>query len=396
MSASPDLQRMRFGIFLAPTHRVGENPTISLERDLEMIEWLDRLGFDEAWVGEHHSGGWDLISSPELFLAAAAERTRHISLGTGVISLPYHHPFMVASRITLLDHLTRGRIMLGVGPGAFVTDGQMLGIDPGRLRPMMAERLEILIRLLTEVEPISYRGEGFELRDALVQLRPYQRPHMPIVVASTQSPAGMLLAGRLGTGVLSYALFAGVRGPVDVRAQWEIAEQSAVENGQRISRDGLRIVAPVHIAESREEAAEEIRSGAVGMLTEYTVRTLGRKVSFDGPPETIVERMVESGKWIVGTPEEAIVAIDRLRERIGGFGALMIVGHDWASRQARMRSFELFARHVMPRFQGSLVGLEASQRRAERNSANMRQAADQAIEEAHRAHEQRVQQPQPR
>ena len=106
----PVPNRMKFGVFMAPFHRVGENPTLALERDLELLQWLDTLGFDEAYIGEHHSAGWETIASPELFMATAAERTRHIRLGTGVTSLPYHHPFMVANRMVLLDHLTRGRV----------------------------------------------------------------------------------------------------------------------------------------------------------------------------------------------------------------------------------------------------------------------------------------------
>src|ERR671937_1551261 len=126
--------RMRFGIFMAPFHRVGENPTLALERDLELISWLDTLGFDEAWIGENHSGGWETIASPEIFIAAAAQRTRHIRLGTGVVSLPYHHPLMVANRMVLLDHITRGRVNLGVGPGELYADAYMLGIEPTRQR----------------------------------------------------------------------------------------------------------------------------------------------------------------------------------------------------------------------------------------------------------------------
>src|ERR671938_931975 len=106
-------ERLKFGIFMAPFHRINENPTLALERDLQLIEWLDTLGFDEAWIGEHHSGGWETIASPEIFIAAAAQRTRHIRLGTGVLSLPYHHPLLVADRMVLLDHITRGRIMMG-------------------------------------------------------------------------------------------------------------------------------------------------------------------------------------------------------------------------------------------------------------------------------------------
>ena len=114
---------LRHGIFLPPFHPVEENPTACLDRDLELMVWLDRLGFDEAWIGEHHSAGFEIIASPEVFIAAAAQRTRHIRLGTGVSSLPYHHPLMLADRMVLLDHLTRGRVMLGAGPGA----GKMTG-----------------------------------------------------------------------------------------------------------------------------------------------------------------------------------------------------------------------------------------------------------------------------
>src|ERR671924_1100182 len=182
--------RMRFGIFMAPFHRLGENPTLALERDLELLQWLDTLGYDEAWIGEHHSAGWETIASPELFIATAAERTRHIKLGTGVISLPYHHPLMVANRMVLLDHLTKGRVMLGVGPGALASDAYMLGIDPLEQRHRMDESLGIIMRLLTETEPITYKSDWFELNEATTQLRSYQRPHLPVAVASMQSPAG--------------------------------------------------------------------------------------------------------------------------------------------------------------------------------------------------------------
>ena len=119
---------MIFGIFLAPFHRAGDNPTLAIRRDIELIEWLDHLGYDEAWVGEHHSAGMEIIASPEIFIATAAERTRHIRLGTGVISVGYHNPLWIAERIVLLDHLTRGRVMLGVGPGSLPTDAAMIGI----------------------------------------------------------------------------------------------------------------------------------------------------------------------------------------------------------------------------------------------------------------------------
>src|SRR2546428_3599308 len=171
---------------------------LPIYRDLELVQWLDYLGFDEAWIGEHHSAGWEIISSPEIFIAAAAERTRHIKLGTGVISLPYHHPLMVANWMVQLDHMTHGRVMMGVGPGALPSDAYMMGIDHTVQRPRMDEALGVILRLFTETEPITYKSDWFELREALLQLRPYQRPYMPVAVASVQSPAGVVLAGEDG------------------------------------------------------------------------------------------------------------------------------------------------------------------------------------------------------
>src|ERR1051325_9322122 len=219
--------RMKFGIFLAPFHQLGEDPTLSLERDLELIQWLDYLGFDEAWIGEHHSAGWEIIASPEIFIMAAAERTKNIKLGTGVISLPYHHPFMVANRMVLLDHLTRGRVMLGVGPGALVTDAHILGINPNVQRDRMDEALGIILRLFREREPITYLSDWFELHDAVLQVRPYQKPHMPIAVASVRSPAGPELAGKHGAAVLSMSVPRETEARADINYLWSVAEASA-------------------------------------------------------------------------------------------------------------------------------------------------------------------------
>lgn len=354
--------RMRFGAFIAPFHEPGENPTLALERDLELIVRLDELGFDEAWVGEHHSTGWETIASPEIVLAVAAERTRHIRLGTGVVSLPYHHPLMVADRIVLLDHLTRGRINFGVGPGGHLTDARMLGIEPGDLRPRMAEALDAIVHLLTSVEPLTVDAGWFSLTDAVLQLRPYQRPHPPIAVTSMESPAGMVLAGRHGAGVLSLTVAKGPRGPIDLRAQWSVAEEEAERAGRTVRREDWRLAVPVHLAETRREAFDQTRRGAAAYLIDYAEAVTGRPRPVPGPRDLIVEQMVEAGGWIVGTPDDAVAAIERLVERSGGFGGLMCWANEWAPREAVHRSYELLARHVMPRFQGSLAGIEASNR----------------------------------
>src|SRR3954470_18825815 len=198
--------RLDFGIFMAPFHRIPENPTLALRRDLDLIAWLDALGYDEAWIGEHHSGGWETIASPEVFIAMAAARAKQIPLGTRGVPLPYHPPLMVADRMVLLDHITRGRVMFGVGPGALPMDALMLGIDPTEQRARMNEALGIIIRLFTEVEPITYHGSWFTLEKARLQLRPYTQPHMPIACAAVQSPSGMQAAGEYGTSVLTMSV----------------------------------------------------------------------------------------------------------------------------------------------------------------------------------------------
>jgi len=385
------MTRLRFGVFFAPYHEPRENPTLALERDLGTIALLDHLGFDEAWIGEHHSTGWETVASPEMFLAVAAERTRHIRLGTGAISLPYHHPLMVADRIVLLDHLTRGRIEFGVGPGGHLSDAMTLGLDPGRLRDMQAESLAVIERLFLETRPFTHRSDWFELHDAVLQLRPYQDPHPPFATTSMESPWGMQLAGRHGAGVLSLAVGRGPTGPIDLKAHWAIAEEAAEEAGRTVDRRNWRLVVPIHLAESRAEAVESIRGGAGRFQLDYVTGTTGRPSPVEGPHEKVVDQMMERGAWVVGTPDDAIAAIETLVERSGGFGALLIWGQEWADSDAMRRSYELFARYVMPRFTGALVGLEESNRVVRAKTEDLHRertegvrVAQERFEEAHR------------
>jgi limonene 1,2-monooxygenase len=352
-------RRMKFGVFMAPFHRPGENPTLALERDLELLQWLDILGFDEAYIGEHHSAGWEIICSPEVFIATAAERTRHIRLGTGVISLPYHHPYMVANRMVLLDHLTRGRVILGVGPGALASDALMLGIPAERQREMMDEALGIIVRLLESTEPLTYQSDWFQLHEAVLQLRPYQEPSIPIAVASVQSPAGVRLAGKYGAAVLSLSIPREAVRQTSLKELWAIGEETAAAHGKVLRREDWRLVAACHLAESRKDAIEDVRMASGREMTEYFRNTLGHPIP-DVPANQIVDYMVERNQWIIGTPDDCIAGIERLQEMSGGFGGFMVRVEDWARRDKTLHSYELLARHVMPHFQGSLAGIQAS------------------------------------
>lgn len=353
--------RMKFGLFMAPFHRPGDNPTLALERDIELLQWLDMLGFDEAYIGEHHSAGWETICSPEIFIATAAERTRRIKLGTGVVSLPYHHPYMVANRMVLLDHLTRGRVILGVGPGALASDALMLGINPERQREMMDESLGVIIRLLESTVPLTVKSDWFELNEAILQLRPFQQPSIPIAVASVQSPAGVQVAGKYGAAVLSLSIPRDTVRQTSLKELWAIGEETAEKHGKTLRREDWSLVVPIHLAESRKEAIEDIRLGSGRELKEYFGATLGHPVP-DMPADQIVDRMVEHQQWIVGTPDDCIAGIERLQELSGGFGGFMVRAVEWTTREKTLHSYELLARYVMPHFQGTLAGIQASNR----------------------------------
>ena len=367
-------QSLTFGTFLAPYHPLGENPLLSMQRDLEIIRHCDRLGFDEAWIGEHHSAAWETVSDPAVFLAAAGERTTRIKLGSGVVSLPYHHPLMVADRFVQLDYLTRGRAMLGVGPGALVSDASMMGIEPVTQRGRMEEALGVIVRLLNG-EIVSHNSDWFELNDAQLQLLPVNGS-IPIAVASTTSPAGMVCAGHHGVGVLS--LGAGlIGGKKDLAAQWAIGEEAAQSVGNNLDREEWRLVIRVHLAESREEAMSQVRDGRERERERYFRKVAGLR------NDHTLEQEIEDDASIVGTPDDMTDALHRLQAATGGFGGFLVFGNDWASHEDTLRSYELVARQVIPRFNGMLEPLQRSYDTVVENKRSFGEPVMKAIRKAY-------------
>jgi len=355
---------LNFGVFITPFHPVGQSPTVALEYDLDRTVALDRLGYDEVWFGEHHSGGYELIACPEVFIAAAAERTKHIRLGTGVVSLPYHHPLMVADRWVLLDHLTRGRVMFGTGPGALPSDAYMMGIEPSTQRDRMEQSLAAIMALLKCEEPVTMKTDWFELKEARLHLAPYSYPHFPIACASTITPSGMIAAGKHGVGVLSIG--AGLPGgPEAMAKQWAIYEETAAKHGHKPDRSKWRIVVNAHVADDDERALREVHAGERRETVTYFEDTLGRPPGRSDDP---LREGVKQGTTLVGSPDTVARGIERLLGYSqGGFGGILFRAHEWADREATLRSYELFARYVMPRFQGALDTIVGSNSWAREN-----------------------------
>ena len=366
---------LRFGVFLAPFHNLNENPTSALQRDMELLEHLDRIGYDEAWIGEHHSGGFEIIACPEMFVAAAAERTRNIRLGTGVVSLPYHNPFLIADRMVQLDHMTRGRAMFGMGPGALSSDAFKMGIEPADQRRRMNESIDVIMRLMRG-EEVTMKSDWFHLQEARLQIPPYSKPMMEMAVASSRSPTGALAAGRHGLGMLS------IGGTSDdaLKAHannWGIYETTAREQGIAPDRDKWRIVSLMHVAETREKARANVEFGLPAFAKYF--RDVATFPIVPGDIEDPVNFLTEGRMAVIGTPDDAIAHIERLQQGSGGFGGFLELAQNWADWEATKRSYELMARYVVPHFQSANSLRRASYDHATTNHERFAGAAGQAV-----------------
>jgi limonene 1,2-monooxygenase len=340
---------LKTGVFLAPFHPVAENPLLALERDMQLLVHLDRLGYHEAWIGEHHSAGFEIIACPELFIAAAAERTRHIRLGTGVVSLPYHNPFTIAGRLMQLDYMTRGRAMFGVGPGSLVYDAVKMGLKAEDQRRKLDEALDVIMELM-QGRIVTRKTDWFDLCEARLQLKPYSQPMMEMAVASARSPTGALQAGRHGIGMLS------IGGTSDDAlkahaSNWGVYEEAARADGKTPDRSKWRIVTFAHVAETRAQAFRDVAFG----LGDYC-RYFAEVATFPIIPPNVTgdpaEFLVSSGLAAIGTPDDCIRHFERLWQGSGGgFGAVLLLAHNWADWAATQKSYELMARYVHPHFQ---------------------------------------------
>lgn len=356
---------MRFSFFMMPVHHPSENPTLAFHRDIDLIPYAEELDFDGFYIGEHHSGGWETMPAPEMALSMAAARTARIRLGTSVVNLPFHHPFHVAERIAFLDHLTRGRATLGIGPSNLVTDKRLFRLGDDRLRPMLGEAADVIVRLLESGEPVDHEGEFWRFEGMRLQLRSYQRPRLPLALPTGGSAGSLDLAARhdmeiwtpCGRNRPGGGAFTGL---------WRDFEAACRRHGREADRGRWSLVTSFHLAESRDEAW---RGAEAGILreTEYFA-SIGLKPLYEAYPgqplsEFTARSCADRRDWCIGTPDDAIRWIEGKVAENGPFGGVMLTTHEWASPDRLRRSIELFARHVMPRFRGSTETYEDEWRR---------------------------------
>lgn len=342
---------MKFSLFMMPCHHPKDNPALAFQRDIGLIHLADELGFDEAFIGEHHSGGWETMPAPEMALSMAAAKAHRIRLGTSVFSAPFHHPFYLAERMAFLDHLTRGRAILGVGPCSLVTDKMLFNMKDTALVPMLHEAVDVVVRLLESDEPISHHGEYWQFDDMQLQLRSFQQPRLPLAMPSAATPANLEMIGRNNMIWMSPT---GKNRP-DARKNWEIVEKGARDAGRVADRDNWRIATYMYVAESRDQAWDEVRAGIMREAEYFSAIGLrGHYAEYEGQPysEFTPESCADIRDWVIGTPDDAIAWLEAKQEETSGFGGLLLHSPEWTDRHKWERSMEMFARYVMPHFQG--------------------------------------------
>jgi alkanesulfonate monooxygenase SsuD/methylene tetrahydromethanopterin reductase-like flavin-dependent oxidoreductase (luciferase family) len=355
---------VRYGYFMMPVHPPGSNPAETLEMDLAQIERLDALGFEEAWIGEHFTGEWENIPSPELFIAAALQRTRRIKLGTGVTCLPNHNPFHLAHRIAQLDQMGRGRFLWGVGSGGFPGDFAVAGIDPksGLQRQVTVDAVDTVLALWDSPRPGTYEGHRwtFTVPDENpriaqhVYMKPYQKPYPPIAVAGvTESSETLRLAGERGWIPMSINLVV----PRVLVTHWETIQAGASAAERPARRADWRIARNMHVAATDAEARAQAMHGSIGRdYQNYFIPLLklsrglsGLKTDPSMSDDEVTLDYLCDNVWVVGSPETVAQKLRDLYTSVGGFGSIMPVAHDWPEPGVWDRSMTLLATEVMPR-----------------------------------------------
>ena len=355
---------MKLGLFLMPLHYPDRPHAETYREDLELVEYADSLGYAEAWIGEHFNLPWENMPSPELFIARALGVTRQMRFGTGVSLLGFHHPAHVALRMAQLDHMSLGRVYLGIGSGGGGADSEMFGVDEeeGSARERMAESIDVILKIW-KGQPFEHQGQFYkssliepqpELRRGF-HMKPYQQPHPPIAVAGSSPYSSTLeMVGEKGWIPMSSSFLHEAYLP----SHREVFERGARRGGMPDPTSEWRIAREVYVADDGQKARDEALNGPLGkFFVDYWIPLFGGgarglqglKPDPEIPDETITPEYMLENLWIVGDPEECAHRIRQMHADVGGFGTLLLMCHDWVQDRPKwFRSLDLMANEVLP------------------------------------------------
>jgi alkanesulfonate monooxygenase SsuD/methylene tetrahydromethanopterin reductase-like flavin-dependent oxidoreductase (luciferase family) len=357
---------MDLGLFMMPAHPPERELSEAHRIDLDMIQLADQLGYREAWVGEHFTQTWEPIPAPDLMIAQALLQTEQIVLAPGAHILPFHHPAGLAHRLAYLDHVARGRLMLGIGSGSTPTDWAMFGIEDNvQAREMMWESLAIMQRLWTERDPFTFEGKYWKVQQPAgmvddgmsPHITCFQTPHIPVGTAglSPRSPT-LREAGSRGLIPLSLALSTHY-----LAGHWEVISEGAEEAGGTADPGQWRVGREILVAETDADARRLAIEGNMGrtwrewFLPAYSTFGFLTCVKHDPelPDSEVTLDYLADNVWLIGSPDTIVEKIERIVDEVGPFGVLLAHSYDYGDDQdAWNRSMELLATEVLPRVQG--------------------------------------------
>jgi alkanesulfonate monooxygenase SsuD/methylene tetrahydromethanopterin reductase-like flavin-dependent oxidoreductase (luciferase family) len=364
---------MRYGMFIMPFHPPHKPLAQCLDEDLELVVLAEELGFDEFWIGEHHTMKYEPITMPEIFIARALADTRRIRLGPAPVCLNQHHPAHVACRLAMLDHLSRGRLNVCFGPGSVTADQELYGVDPKLGGEMTDEAIDIILKLWSTDPPYEHHGKHWQISlgktvDEETGIgyipKPLQRPTPPIAMPGmSRGSFSMKSAARRGFQPFGHCLIPGNA----LADTWSTYEQAALEVGRQPQRSDWKVARSIFLADTTREAQSRARSNSLGTNYEYIGRLfdkgLGRRIYKRDPEMSDVDCNLDylmQEQIIAGDVDEVLRRLLELVEETGPFGTLILMGYDWDDKPSWVRSMELFARELMPQLNRALGGVSVS------------------------------------
>lgn len=356
---------MELGLFMMPLHKPGRSVTTTLQEDREAIILADRLGFVEAFVGEHLTDAAETVTSSMIFLASLIAETSRIKLGTGTINMPNTHPVAVAAQAAMMDHLLKGRFIMGISPGGLMSDAEVFGnLDQDR-NAMFVECIDTVLKIWQSEPPYDIRGKYWTVSVARTMIpeigqgfimKPYQQPH-PLIVGTAVAPfsrgvaemakrgwqpisANFLLPQWVRTHWDKYVEGRAVVGAAAAPSEWRVAKSIFVADDDRVAqRYGYEAGGPYHFYFS-QLIRKLVTAGGRGNLFKADQKLPDSIVT----PDKVTRDLV-----IAGSVNSVVDQLLAFREQVGDFGKLVYAGHDWVDADLSKRSMQLMAEEVMPR-----------------------------------------------
>ncbi|HWL80674.1 MAG TPA: LLM class flavin-dependent oxidoreductase [Roseomonas sp.] len=364
---------MRLGYFTMPIHPMHRNWTETLKEDRQAVILADQLGFHDAFIGEHLTDTCENVTSSMMFLASLVSDTKRIKLATGTANLSHHHPVIIASQAAMLDHLSEGRFILGISPGALTSDAEVLGILDQDRNKIFAEAIDVILEIWARDPPydIDLPDNRFKVSTARTQAlhlgvgnlaKPYQKPR-PEIVGTVLAPGsqGVIAMGRRDFHPLSANFLL----PMWLRSHWENYAEGKAQVGQTPRMEDWRVARTIFVADDEATAARYGGDDPNSPYAFYYRQLLAKmtrskrlfvfKTHREEPDEAVTQERVMRECVIRGTVDQVVEQILALRERIGDFGEIVYAGLDWVEPALAKRSMQLMAEQVMPRVNAAIA-----------------------------------------